>query len=370
MADKTSSVLDDSPVERENEFSSVEGELGDPLKKRTKVSLQETGAADQEKESTTLPTIMTLVTQDIQLGTGSEATMAESKESEKISQTPSTQSYGLNTGPSADSENEKPKIDSRGLSSATVSSQTQEKKYLDRDNKCSICGKNDCPWKTCSASVPSKLLIRNFKSPVKTKLSKVNVKKLKGINTASKSCVHSRSTTNERIADHSPFHIFRLKAELFRAVENGDLARVQELIQYTGAAVRRSKTSCTLLHAAASHNQADVVMFLLKLISPNVTNKEGQTPAHVAAEKGHTQVLKLLVRDPDFDADKRDNRQNSVKSLLGSHLLKAVLEGNEGEAERPVVAGAEADVGTGAWSDDPSPDGQSPEEGFDSCKVC
>lgn len=249
MADKTSSVLDDSPVERENEFSSVEGELGDPLRKRTKVSLQETGAADQEKESTTLPTIMTLVTQDIQLRTGSEATMTESKvksglspvgdqeaerelvipeakvtceksvvvktkESEKISQTPSTQSYGLNTGPSADSENEKPKnIDSRGLSSATVTSQAPEKNYLDRDNKCSICGKNDCPWKSCSASVPSKLLIRNLKSPVKTKLSKVNAKKLKGINTASKSCVHSRSTTNERIADHSPFHIFRLKVK-------------------------------------------------------------------------------------------------------------------------------------------------------------
>lgn len=234
MADKTSSVLDHSPVERENEFPSVEGELGDPLKKRTKVSLQETGAADQEKESATLPTIMTLVTQDIQLRTGSEATMTESKvksglspvgdqeaervvktkESEKISQTPSTQSYGLNTGPSADSENEKPKnIDSRGLSSATVTSQAPEKNYLDRDNKCSICGKNDCPWKSCSASVPSKLLIRNLKSPVKTKLSKVNAKKLKGINTASKSCVHSRSTTNERIADHSPFHIFRLKVK-------------------------------------------------------------------------------------------------------------------------------------------------------------
>jgi len=102
-------------------------------------------------------------------------------------------------------------------------------------------------------------------------------------------------------------------------VEDGDVVKVQELIQDTGAAVRKNKSRCTLLHTAASHNQADVVMFLLKLISPNITNEEGQTPAHVAAEKGHTQVLKLLVGDPDFDADKRDNRHNTVKTLVSSY---------------------------------------------------
>lgn len=99
-------------------------------------------------------------------------------------------------------------------------------------------------------------------------------------------------------------------------MEDGDIARVQELIQDTGSAVRKNKTRCTLLHAASSHNQPDVVMFLLKCISPNVTNKYGQTPAHMAAEKGHTQVLKLLVRDSDFEADKRDNHHNTVKSLV------------------------------------------------------
>nr|XP_027220328.1 uncharacterized protein LOC113812617 [Penaeus vannamei] len=197
-----------------------------------------------------------------------------------------------------------------------------------------------------SMSLPPKSLARKRKSSVKSKLSKVNVKKMKRINTPSKICINTRSVTSKlvkRIANHSSLHIFKLKAELFKAVENGDLARMQELIQDTGAAVRRSKTRCTLLHAAASHNQADVVVFLLKLISPNITNKEGQTPAHVAAEKGHTQVLKLLMSDPDFDADKRDNRQNSVKSLLGSHLFKAVLEGSKREAERLLAVGADPD---------------------------
>ncbi|ROT77464.1 caspase [Penaeus vannamei] len=133
------------------------------------------------------------------------------------------------------------------------------------------------------------------------------------------------------------------QGQLFKAVEDGDVVKVQELIQDTGAAVRKNKSRCTLLHTAASHNQADVVMFLLKLISPNITNEEGQTPAHVAAEKGHTQVLKLLMSDSDFDADKRDNCHKHSKNLLGGHLFKAVLEGNKKEAERLLAVGADPD---------------------------
>nr|XP_027220351.1 uncharacterized protein LOC113812633 [Penaeus vannamei] len=362
----------------------IEGDSGGPVE----VSLQETGTAGKGEEmNTTSPATMAPATQGMQTETASEGTMTEAniksgisstedksedqetekvvipetrtnseksattEESEKASQTLSSQPSEQQT---TFSENKKPlTMVFRSLYSTPVSSQSPEKNCSDRNNKCSICGKNNCPLdpkrtsKMSSTSVSSRSLARKKKSPVKAKLSKVNAKKMKkekkererkGINT--------RSETSElvkRIANHSSLHIFKLKAELFRAVENGDLARMQELIQDTGAAVRRSKTRCTLLHAAASHNQADVVMFLLKLISPNITNKEGQTPAHVAAEKGHTQVLKLLVRDPDFDADKRDNRQNSVKSLLGSHLFKAVLEGNKREAERLLAVGADPD---------------------------
>nr|XP_027214503.1 uncharacterized protein LOC113807440 isoform X1 [Penaeus vannamei] len=194
--------------------------------------------------------------------------------------------------------------------------------------------------------MPQKSLVGKPKSPRKSKFSQVNVMKVKKTKTPFKHCIYTRSLTNrlaKRIANHTPLHVFKLKGQLFKAVEDGDVVKVQELIQDTGAAVRKNKTRCTLLHAAASHNQADVVMFLLKLISPNITNEEGQTPAHVAAEKGHTQVLKLLMCDSDFDADKRDNRHNTVKSLLGGHLFKAVLEGNKKEAERLLAVGADPD---------------------------
>nr|XP_027211018.1 uncharacterized protein LOC113804362 [Penaeus vannamei] len=219
-------------------------------------------------------------------------------------------------------------------------------------DRCSICGKRNCPAdpklrsKINQMPMPQKSLVGKSKSPRKSKFSQVNVMKVKKTKTPFKHCIYTRSLTNrlaKRIANHTPLHVFKLKGQLFKAVEDGDVVKVQELIQDTGAAVRKNKSRCTLLHTAASHNQADVVMFLLKLISPNITNEEGQTPAHVAAEKGHTQVLKLLMSDSDFDADKRDNCHKTVKTLLDGHLFKAVLEGNKKEAERLLAVGADPD---------------------------
>ncbi|XP_071524790.1 uncharacterized protein [Panulirus ornatus] len=116
--------------------------------------------------------------------------------------------------------------------------------------------------------------------------------------------------------DHSASHISQKTAEIFKAVEVGDVERVEKLVQDIGPAVTRVKTGCTLLHAAASNNQPDVVLFLLKLISPNVVNKEGQTPAHLAAMKGHTQVLRILLADQQLKHDKRDNCHRTYKDLV------------------------------------------------------
>ncbi|XP_047485940.1 uncharacterized protein LOC125037023 [Penaeus chinensis] len=219
-------------------------------------------------------------------------------------------------------------------------------------DRCSVCGKTNCPLdpkqtsKISPISMPQKSLFGKLKSSRKSKQSQLNVMIAKRTKTTSKRYINTRSSTNrlaKRIVNHTPLHVFKLKGQLFKAVEDGDMVRMQELIQDTGVTVRKNKTRCTLLHVAATYNQPDMVMFLLKSISPNVTNKEGQTPAHVAAEKGHTQVLNILVRDSDFEADKRDNRHNTVKSLLGGHLFKAILEGNTKEAERLVELGADPD---------------------------
>lgn len=87
-------------------------------------------------------------------------------------------------------------------------------------------------------------------------------------------------------------------------------------MQITGPAVTREKSGCSLLHSAAANNQLDVVMFLLRLISPNVVNKEDQTPAHLAARKGHTEVLKMLLADEEMIPHKRDNSQRTFKDWV------------------------------------------------------
>ncbi|XP_069961165.1 uncharacterized protein [Cherax quadricarinatus] len=135
--------------------------------------------------------------------------------------------------------------------------------------------------------------------------------------------------------------------EVFEAVENGDLERLQEVIQLTGPTARDQQTGCTLLHAAADSNQPEVLSFLLKLISPNIVNKEGQTPAHLAALKGHTQVLKILLADEDFNLNKRDNHNRTFKDLLSAPLFLAVLSGSVSHIENLLQLGADPDHHSG-----------------------
>ncbi|XP_042885069.1 uncharacterized protein LOC122261470 [Penaeus japonicus] len=354
-------------------------ESGDPSEKRARVSTTQTGEADQGTESSnnsltaTAPATLvvpsnetmadpkvnstTSLSEDMlnERTTKTEAVIPEAKMSNEASVDATSEVVEKSSqldqeqiALSATADNENP----RNPSSITVLSQETEKDEYSNDGKCSICGKLNCPLdpkrssKMSPVFVAKTSLVVKVKTPKKSKVFQYVAKKPRKMQTPLKRCINTRSLTNgliRRIANHSPLHIFKLKTQLFKAVENGDLVRVQELIQDTGAAVRRDKTRCTLLHAAASHNQPDVVMFLQKLISPSVTNKDGQTPAHVAAEKGHMQVLKLLVSDSDFDPDKQDNRHNTVKSLLGGHLFKAVLDGNQKQIERLLELGADPD---------------------------
>ena len=116
-----------------------------------------------------------------------------------------------------------------------------------------------------------------------------------------------------------------LQDELFRAVEKGELERVEQLVHHIGPCVTRGRTGCTLLHVAAENDQSHVALFFLQLISPNVVNHDGHTPAHLAAMKGHTQVLRILLSDPHTNLDKRDLAGNIYTHWVGYGFVSNIV---------------------------------------------
>lgn len=91
---------------------------------------------------------------------------------------------------------------------------------------------------------------------------------------------------------------------LVNAVKAGNLVHVKQLVQHVAPDFGSGHS---LLHVAAENNYPHVTAFLLRFVSPNIVNLDGYTPAHLAAMKGHTQVLGKLFNDPHFDASKRDS---------------------------------------------------------------
>ncbi|XP_068227627.1 caspase-1-A-like [Palaemon carinicauda] len=139
----------------------------------------------------------------------------------------------------------------------------------------------------------------------------------------------------------------RKTTKIFDAVEKGDLETVMELIQDCGPAVRKAKCHSTLLHRAAANDHVALVRYLLRLIDPNVINKDGQTPVHVAAVNGHVASLKILLSDRNINPDKEDIEQKTYKDLLAAPLFKAVLWWNKKEIEELLKLGADPDYHAG-----------------------
>ncbi|KAK3848818.1 hypothetical protein Pcinc_044406, partial [Petrolisthes cinctipes] len=110
-----------------------------------------------------------------------------------------------------------------------------------------------------------------------------------------------------------PSRLARKMIQLWSAVETGDIIEAMQLVQVVGPSVTRDDSGCSMLHVAASNNQPKSVRWLLTLLSPNLVNKAGLTPVHIAAMKGHTQVLNMLRDDHDIDHLATDTAGNTYQ---------------------------------------------------------
>jgi len=77
---------------------------------------------------------------------------------------------------------------------------------------------------------------------------------------------------------------------------SGDLAKVKSLVESNpGVLTARGDKNRTMLHAAASNNQASVVSYLLqKGADPTLSDENGETPADAARQEGHLDLAKAL----------------------------------------------------------------------------
>lgn len=101
-------------------------------------------------------------------------------------------------------------------------------------------------------------------------------------------------------------------------MDAGDMQQVVKLVQEVGPAVTRDNSGCSLLHVAAANNHIKLVEWLVKLVSPNLVNGSGLTPVHIAAMKGHTQVLHIFLDDPNLDHLSTDVDGNTYKHWVSN----------------------------------------------------
>ena len=86
---------------------------------------------------------------------------------------------------------------------------------------------------------------------------------------------------------------------LYRAARDGDAQEVESLLKH-GIDINKNLTQVgTALYIAAQRGHLDVVKLLLKYegININQATKGGFTPLHIAAQHGHLDVVKLLLQN-------------------------------------------------------------------------
>jgi ankyrin repeat protein len=120
-----------------------------------------------------------------------------------------------------------------------------------------------------------------------------------------------------------------LDDELLEAAENGDLIKVQTLLENGANPNAKDNAGRTPLHIAALWGRVEIVKLLLERdVNPNAKDNYGDTPLHIAALWGHVEIVKILL-ERGADPNAKDNDEhipldyaedNAIRSLLKSSM--------------------------------------------------
>lgn len=98
----------------------------------------------------------------------------------------------------------------------------------------------------------------------------------------------------------------------FSSPQGLDLIRV--LNTYTPRAVRSLQVGQTALHLAVRHGRASTVKLLLAHgANVNAQDQAGTTALISACDRGHADIVRILLQDPDCDVNLTDKVRSSFK---------------------------------------------------------
>lgn len=121
------------------------------------------------------------------------------------------------------------------------------------------------------------------------------------------------------------------------AVISGDLAKVEQilLVRPNLITVRTNRHEWTLLHMAASGGNRKMVDLLVqKGASVNALNRDGKTPLHYAAGKGHLAIVEaLLDHHADLELKYHGKTAQDLAREHGQFEIEAFLKKQSGEPD-------------------------------------
>ena len=114
---------------------------------------------------------------------------------------------------------------------------------------------------------------------------------------------------------------------LHRACQNGDASVVRIIGKYASV-LATTKDGNTPLHIAANWGHKECVEALLQLDAPTILwNSAGKTALHVACEKRHMQIAKMIGKDTLLATDKDGNTPLHIAAARGhKECVEALLQ--------------------------------------------
>jgi len=132
-----------------------------------------------------------------------------------------------------------------------------------------------------------------------------------------------------------------LDSSLLQAAAEGDLSKVQQLVEKKGASVNvQGQMNRTPLHVAALYGKLEVVMYLReKGAKLDVKGSSGEVPLHLAVLNGHNTVVEYLLGE---GADWKITNSSGKKpaDIARKPQMKKLFE----EAEKGIFNNEEEEV--------------------------